>query len=54
MSTIEKIIRIVIIVGIAIYLILAIKDNDWTQGIFWLLTILSLTYLPGIKFKDKK
>lgn len=55
MKLVEKIIRIIILVGVAVYMLLAIKENDWTQGIFWLLTIFLLETLPSISFKkDKK
>jgi len=54
MSIIEKIVRILVIVGVAICMILAVKNKDWTQGIFWLLTILTLTLLPGVPTKNKR
>ena len=51
----DKIVRVIILIGVAIYMLLAIKGNDWTQGIFWLLTIFLLEFLPPIaKSKDKK
>lgn len=54
MKLVEKIIRIIILVGVALCMILAVKDKDWTQGIFWLLTFITLTYLPFISKSDKK
>ena len=54
MSLVEKIIRIIIIIGVAICILLAVKKNDWQQATFWLLTLITLTWLPGIQVKQKK
>lgn len=55
MKLLDKIVRVVILIGVAVYMLLAIKENDWTQGIFWLLTLFLLWTLPPISFKkDKK
>lgn len=54
MSLVEKIIRIVIIICVAICTILAVKKSDWQQATFWLLTIITLTWLPGVQAKSKK
>ena len=55
MKLLDKIVRVVILIGVIVYMLLAIKDDNWTQGIFWLLMIFLLETLPPISFKkDKK
>ena len=39
----ENIIKFIIMIGVVVFMILAVKKNDWTQGIFWLLTLICLT-----------
>ena len=54
MSLVEKIIRIIVIIGVAICIIFAVKKSDWQQATFWLLTLITLTWLPGVQVKSKK
>lgn len=55
MKLLDKIVRVVILIGVAVFMLLAIKENDWTQGIFWLLMIFLLRTQQPIPFKkDEK
>lgn len=55
MKLLDKIVKVIVFISIAVFMLLAIKEDDWTQGIFWLLTIFLLETLPPISFKkDEK
>ena len=55
MKLLDKIVRVVILIGVAVFMLLAVKDDDWTQGIFWLLMIFLLRTQQPISFKkDEK
>ena len=55
MKLLDKIVRVVILIGVAVFMLLAIKENDWTQGIFWVLMIFLLRTQQPISFKkDEK
>ena len=55
MKLLDKIVKVIVFISIAVFMLLAIKEDDWTQGIFWLLNILLLETLPPISFKkDEK
>ena len=45
-NTLKKILRLIIIIGVVICIILAVKKSDWSQAIFWLLTFCTLVYVP--------
>lgn len=45
-NTLEKILKLIIIIGVVICIILAVKKSDWSQAIFWLLTFCTLVYVP--------
>jgi len=56
-NILEKILRLIIIIGVAICIILAVKKSDWSQAIFWLLTFCTVVYVPKDRDfinKDKK
>ena len=55
MKLLDKIVRVVILIGVAVFMLLAIKEDDWAQGIFWLLMIFLLRTQQPIPFKkDEK
>lgn len=55
MKLIDNFVRVIVFIGIAIFMLLAVKDDDWTQGIFWLLMIFLLMTQQPIPFKkDEK
>lgn len=55
MKLLDKIVRVVILISLAVFMLLAIKEDDWTQGIFWLLMIFLLRTQQPIPFKkDEK
>ena len=45
-NTLKKILKLIIIIGVVICIILAVKKSDWSQAIFWLLTLCTLVYVP--------
>ena len=55
MKLIDNFVRVIVFIGIAVFMLLAVKDDDWTQGIFWLLMIFLLRTQQPISFKkDEK
>ena len=55
MKLLDKIVKVIVFISIAVFMLLAIKEDDWTQGIFWLLMIFLLMTQQPIPFKkDEK
>lgn len=55
MKLLDNFVRAIVFIGVAVFMLLAVKDDDWTQGIFWLLMIFLLRTQQPISFKkDEK
>ena len=55
MKLLDNFVRVIVFIGIVVFMLLAVKDDDWTQGIFWLLMIFLLRTQQPIPFKkDEK
>lgn len=55
MKLLDSIVRAIVFIGIAVFMLVAVKNDDWTQSIFWLLMIFLLRTQQPISFKkDEK